>query len=207
MPEDTNDIVIESSECQLQTIPKPKPSHSASSNKIVVLESELNSLLLARDTGVAFKIRDSVSQPRVEENQSGVLEVIKDIAIFGGAANDRCRTETISVEAYLFKISCGICFACIYFASYKAANQHKQSHKSQQEVVPFTKIHPQRIAGRHAREVLSLGDDGNAEWYDEIDVDTMNVPDIKNPNENEVAAILVVNNLKEWVQNPWTEDD
>ena len=54
IPEDTKDIVIQSSECQLlQTIPKPKPSQSASRNKIVVLESELNSLLLARDTGIA----------------------------------------------------------------------------------------------------------------------------------------------------------
>ncbi|GBP12486.1 hypothetical protein EVAR_10166_1 [Eumeta japonica] len=335
MPEATKDIVLESRECQLQTIPKPKPSQSASRNKIVVPKSELNSLL-------------------VEENQSGILEVIKKIAIFGGAADDRCRTETIRycktlddsrvelckqgctisrlglylrllprranteerkrhvvtvpvklrkpdstihskhkddggpdenpryervivstirhfkdldldaiyiatnalersafnrvelrmaplsreltgvllkydtfdshpdfsnrttdlklekrnfesarivlaniwsqmvidgfpvvaeyivpidtrrninqtkelknnatcVEAYLFKRSCGICG--VYFVSCKVANQHKQSHKSQQEVVPIAKIRPQRITARRAREVLCLGDDGDA---------------------------------------------
>ncbi|GBP38729.1 hypothetical protein EVAR_22378_1 [Eumeta japonica] len=36
-----------------------------------------------------------INEPRVEENQSGILEVIKEIAIFGGAADDRRRTETI----------------------------------------------------------------------------------------------------------------
>ncbi|GBP41411.1 hypothetical protein EVAR_36166_1 [Eumeta japonica] len=64
-----------------------------------------------------------------------------------------------SVEAYLFKRSCGIC--SLYFASYTAANQHKQSHKSQQEVVPIAKIRPQRIAARRARAVLCLSDDGD----------------------------------------------
>ncbi|GBP67830.1 hypothetical protein EVAR_88882_1 [Eumeta japonica] len=49
---------------------------------------------------------------------------------------------------------------------------------------------------RRAREVLCLGEDDDAVWYDEIDVDTTNVPDIKNPNENKVAALAVVNNLK-----------
>lgn len=44
---------LQSSESQLQTIPKPAPSQSASKNKIVVLESELNSLLLACDAGIA----------------------------------------------------------------------------------------------------------------------------------------------------------
>lgn len=33
-----------------------------------------------------------------------------------------------SVESYLFKRSCNICG--LYFASYKAANEHKQSHKT-----------------------------------------------------------------------------
>ncbi|CAH2084289.1 unnamed protein product [Euphydryas editha] len=52
--EDTKDIFVLSSECQLlQTIPKPKPSQSVSRNKIEVLESELNSLVLARDIGIA----------------------------------------------------------------------------------------------------------------------------------------------------------
>ena len=53
LPEDTDMVNIPSIESQLQTIPKPTPSQSASRNKIVVLESELNSLLLARDAGIA----------------------------------------------------------------------------------------------------------------------------------------------------------
>ncbi|GBP23627.1 hypothetical protein EVAR_80244_1 [Eumeta japonica] len=53
LPEDTDMVNISSSESQLQTISKPTPSQSASRNKIVVLESELNSLLLARDAGIA----------------------------------------------------------------------------------------------------------------------------------------------------------
>lgn len=53
LPEDTDMVNIPSSESQLQTIPKPTPSQSASRNKILVLESELNSLLLARDAGIA----------------------------------------------------------------------------------------------------------------------------------------------------------
>lgn len=54
LPEATKDLVfIQSSESQLQTIPQAAPSQSASKNKIVVLESELNSLLLARDAGIA----------------------------------------------------------------------------------------------------------------------------------------------------------
>lgn len=53
LPKDTDMVNIPSSESQLQTIPKPTPSQSASRNKILVLESELNSLLLARDAGIA----------------------------------------------------------------------------------------------------------------------------------------------------------
>lgn len=65
-----------------------------------------------------------------------------------------------SVEAYLFKRSCGICG--LYFASYKATNQHKQLHKRQQEVLPIAKFRPQRIAARRARELLCVDDDDDA---------------------------------------------
>lgn len=51
-----------------------------------------------------------------------------------------------------------------------------------------------------------MDDDDDAVWLDEKDVDTINVPDINNPNENEVAAMSVINNLKEWFQSPWTQD-
>lgn len=47
------------------------------------------------DLAAALKLRDTLGRPRVEENQSGLLEVIKDLAVFGGAADDRRRTETI----------------------------------------------------------------------------------------------------------------
>ncbi|CAH1098802.1 unnamed protein product [Psylliodes chrysocephalus] len=43
----------------------------------------------------ALKLRDTVGRRRVKENQSGILEVIKDIAVFGGAADERLRIETI----------------------------------------------------------------------------------------------------------------
>ncbi|GBP00285.1 hypothetical protein EVAR_885_1 [Eumeta japonica] len=109
-----------------------------------------------------------------------------------------------SVEGYLCKRSCGFCG--LYFASYKATNQHKQLHKEQHEV-PIAKIRPQRIAARRAREILCLDINDDAIWLDEKDVDTTNVPDVENLNENEVTAMPVINNLKEWVQSPWTEDD
>lgn len=56
-------------------------------------------MLELRESNTEFaavlKIRDSVGRPRVEENQSGILEDIKEIAIFGAAADDRRRSETI----------------------------------------------------------------------------------------------------------------
>lgn len=144
--------MTESSRYQsLQIVAKPTPSQHASKNKIIVLESELYSLVLARDAGIAtddatkknnnikkryssrkdliekknrrsgtpkksrntkkqkilelcennpdvataLKLRNTFGRPRVEENQSGLLEVIKSIALFGGAADDRRRTEVI----------------------------------------------------------------------------------------------------------------
>ena len=56
--------------------------------------------------------------------------------------------------------------------------------------MPIAKIRPQRIAARRAREILCLDDDDDAIWLDEKDVDTTNVPDINNPNENEVLCQL-----------------
>lgn len=72
--------------------------------------------------------------------------------------------------------------------------------------MPITKIRPQRIAARRAREVLCLINDDDAIWLDEEDVDTSNVPNIIQI-ENEVTAMPVINNIKEWVQSPWTQDD
>ncbi|RVE41272.1 hypothetical protein evm_014077 [Chilo suppressalis] len=110
-----------------------------------------------------------------------------------------------SVEGYLCKGSCGFCG--LYFASYKATNQHKQLHKIKQDEVPIAKIRPQRIAARRAREILCLDINDDALWLDEKDVDTTNVPDVKNEVNCEVTAMPVINNLKDWVQSPWTEDD
>ncbi|CAG9563483.1 unnamed protein product [Danaus chrysippus] len=109
LPEDTDMVNIPSSESQLQTIPKPTPSQSASRNKIVVLESELNSLLLARDTAATLKLRDTFGRPRIEETQSGLLGVIKDLAVFGGAADDRRRTEAIRCCKTLDDLQAELC--------------------------------------------------------------------------------------------------
>ncbi|KAK9884855.1 hypothetical protein WA026_009079 [Henosepilachna vigintioctopunctata] len=115
-----------------------------------------------------------------------------------------CDSYCPSVKGYLCKRSCGFCG--LYFASYKATNQHKQLHKKQHEV-PIAKIRPQRISARRARKILCLDVNDDAIWLDEKDVDTTNVPDVIKLNENEVTAMPVINNLKEWVQSPWTEDD
>ncbi|CAF4944048.1 unnamed protein product [Pieris macdunnoughi] len=93
------------------------------------------------------------------------------------------------VEAYLFKRSCGICG--LYFASYKAnlnqLNKQINTSNSQKEVLPIAKIHPQKIAPRRAREIFCLSDDDDAVWWlDAIHVDPTNVPDINNPNKNEM---------------------
>lgn len=62
------------------------------------------------ELATALKLRNTVGQSRVEENQSGLLEVIKSIALFGGAADDRRCTEVIrccktldDLQAELFK--------------------------------------------------------------------------------------------------------
>nr|XP_023022210.1 uncharacterized protein LOC111510519 [Leptinotarsa decemlineata] len=165
--EEIKNVMTEPSRCQsLQIVAKPTPSQHVSKNKIIVLESELNSLVLARDAGIAtddatkkittlqkdiqaektslkrkidaakcqkksrdtkkqkflelcennpdvataLKLRNTYGRPRVEENQSGLLEVIKSIALFDGAADDRRRTEVIrccktldDLQAELFK--------------------------------------------------------------------------------------------------------
>ncbi|KAL0879428.1 hypothetical protein ABMA27_003179 [Loxostege sticticalis] len=99
-----------------------------------------------------------------------------------------------SVEGHLCKRSCGFCG--LYFASYKATNQHKQLHKIKQDEVPIAKIRPRRIAARPAREILCLDINDDALWLDEKDVDTTNVPDVKNEVNCEVTAMPVINNLK-----------
>ena len=40
-------------------------------------------------------MRDSVGHPPIDEDQPLLLKVISDIAIFGSAADDKRRTETI----------------------------------------------------------------------------------------------------------------
>ncbi|KAL3290571.1 hypothetical protein HHI36_024074 [Cryptolaemus montrouzieri] len=52
--EEIRDVIVESSGCQShQIVSKPTLSQHASKKKIIVLESELNSLVLARDAGIA----------------------------------------------------------------------------------------------------------------------------------------------------------
>ena len=43
-------------------------------------------------------------------------------------------------------------------------------------------------------------------WFDENDVDTMSVSDINCPNENDGTTMPVINDIKEWIQSPWTQD-
>lgn len=39
-----------------------------------------------------FGLRNKVGRPRVEDDQENLLEIISDLAIFGGAVDDRRRT-------------------------------------------------------------------------------------------------------------------
>ena len=38
------------------------------------------------------------------------------------------------------------------------------------------------------------------------DVDTMNVSDINSPNENDGTTMPVINDIKQWIRSPWTQD-
>ena len=35
---------------------------------------------------------------------------------------------------------------------------------------------------------------------------TMNVSDINSPNENDGTTMTVINDIKEWIRSPWTQD-
>ena len=48
--------------------------------------------------------------------------------------------------------------------------------------------------------------DKDALWFDENDVDTMNVSDINCPNENDGTTMSFINDIKEWIPSPWTQD-
>ena len=51
-----------------------------------------------------------------------------------------------------------------------------------------------------------MNDDNDALWFDENDVDTMNVSDINCPNENDGTTMPVINDIKEWIRSLWTRD-
>ena len=48
--------------------------------------------------------REKIGRPKLEEDQPGLLATIKQLAIFGGSADDRRRTEAIrscrTLDAY-----------------------------------------------------------------------------------------------------------
>jgi hypothetical protein len=44
-----------------------------------------------------------------------------------------------------------------------------------------------------------LNDEHDALWFDENDVDTMNVSDINCPNMNNGTTMTVINYIKEWI--------
>ncbi|KAG5893520.1 hypothetical protein JTB14_017230 [Gonioctena quinquepunctata] len=68
---------------------RAKPSQEAMKNKIAPLEKNLNALYSARDT------MPSLGRPSLENDQPSLLKTIADIALFGSAADDRRRTESI----------------------------------------------------------------------------------------------------------------
>ena len=47
------------------------------------------------DLAKKLKIRDAVGRPRLEDDQDNLLQTIKTLAMFGGAAEDRRRSEAI----------------------------------------------------------------------------------------------------------------
>ena len=51
-----------------------------------------------------------------------------------------------------------------------------------------------------------MNDDNEALWFDENDVDTMNVSDINCLNEIDGTTMPVINDIKEWIRSPWTQD-
>ena len=55
-------------------------------------------------------------------------------------------------------------------------------------------------------ERKSIKDDNDALWFLENGVDTMNVSDINCPNENNGTTMPVINDVKEWIRSPWTQD-
>ena len=47
------------------------------------------------DLAKKLKLRDTPGRPRLKTDQADLLQTIKTLAIFGGAADDRRRSETI----------------------------------------------------------------------------------------------------------------
>ena len=72
--------------------------------------------------------------------------------------------------------------------------------------MPIAKICLQRITAKRATEILCLNDHNDAIWFDENDVDTVNVSDINSPNENDGTTMPVIKDTKEWIRSLWTKD-
>lgn len=73
-----------------------------------------------------------------------------------------------SIQTHLFKHPSNFCV--LYFASYKAANQHNQQiYEKNKDTLAGTKIHPWRVTTRCTRQVLCLMDD-DARWLDKKDI-------------------------------------
>ena len=51
-----------------------------------------------------------------------------------------------------------------------------------------------------------MNDDNGALWFDENDVDRMNVSESNSPNENDETTMPIINYIKEWIRSPWTQD-
>jgi hypothetical protein len=82
---------------QLEKMLSRKISLTNASQKLrAKRKTEMNELLEQNpDMAKKLKIRDTVGRPRVEDDQTDLLETIKSLAMFGGAADEKRRSEAI----------------------------------------------------------------------------------------------------------------
>lgn len=82
---------------KLEKMLSRKISCSNASQKLrTKCKAEMNELI-EKDHAIAkkLKIRETVGRPRLEDDQSDLLQTIKTLAMFGGAAEDRRCLEAI----------------------------------------------------------------------------------------------------------------
>lgn len=82
---------------QLEKMLSRKISLTNASQKLrAKRKAEMNELIQENpDVAKKLKIRDAVGRPRLEDDQTDLLQTIKTLAMFGGAAEDKRRSEAI----------------------------------------------------------------------------------------------------------------